>query len=70
MAVEIRDILTIIKKDIIKGNISKRLRKRIRSISNGYSRIKIFVRPKKNKKDTNRRVSKSRYPIINNIFRR
>ena len=47
MTTEIRGILTIIKKDIIKGNIPKRLQKRIRSINNGYSRAKIFVRPRK-----------------------
>ena len=47
MAAEIRNILTIIKKDITKGNILKRLRKKIRNINNGYLRVRILVRPKK-----------------------
>ena len=47
MTTETRDILTVIKKDISKGNILKRLRKRIRNINNDYPRIKIFVRSKK-----------------------
>ena len=47
MIAEIRNILTIIKKDIIKGNIFKRLRERIRNINNDYPRARIPVRPKK-----------------------
>ena len=48
MIIETRGILTIVKKDITKGNISKRLRKEIRNINNGYPRVKILVRPRKN----------------------
>ena len=47
MVAETRDVITITKKDIIKRNIPKRLRKRIRSINNGYLRAKILVRLRK-----------------------
>ena len=48
MTAETRNILTIIKKNIIRGNIFKRLRGRIRNINNGYPRVRMFVRPRKN----------------------
>ena len=47
MTAEIRSILTIIKKDIFKGNIPKKLRERTRSTSNGYQKAGILVRPRK-----------------------
>ena len=37
----------MVKRDTFRGNISKKLRRRIRSINNGYQKAKIFVRPRK-----------------------
>ena len=47
MVTETRNVFTIVKRDITKGNIFKKSRKKIHNINNDYSRVKIPVRPKR-----------------------
>ena len=37
----------MVKKDISRGNMPKKLREKIRNINNGYSRARILVRSRK-----------------------